>query len=204
MITSRSRFDLMELKARLRVGRRILDLQDQLILSREDLRFEATHDTQTGLLNHGAILEILGKEVLRARRERTSLGVMMLDLDHFKSINDRYGHMAGDTVLREVARRIQLCTRPYDSVGRYGGEEFLVVAPGCDLENTKLLAERLRAAISNEPINDAVVSISVTVSVGVSTALEGKESNQVLRATDEALYAAKIQGRNRVVAWHRI
>jgi len=123
-----------------------------------------------------------------------------VDLDHFKSINDRYGHMAGDAVLREVSKRLQLSVRPYDSVGRYGGEEFLVIAPGCDLEKAKSLAERLRSAISNEPIKDSVVAIPVTASLGVSTVMAAKESDQVLRSTDEALYAAKMQGRNRVVA----
>jgi diguanylate cyclase (GGDEF)-like protein len=192
-------FDVLELKARLRAGRRILELQEQLIASREQLRFEATHDTQTGLLNHEAILETLRREVLRACREGTSLGVIMVDLDHFKSVNDRYGHMAGDLVLREVSRRLQLSMRPYDSIGRYGGEEFVVVAPGCNLEKARLLAERLRTSIGSEPIQDSVVSISVTASLGVSTALNAKGADQVLRATDEALYTAKVQGRNRVV-----
>jgi diguanylate cyclase (GGDEF)-like protein len=192
-------FDLLELKARLRAGRRILELQEQLIASREQLRFEATHDAQTGLLNHVAILETLRKEVLRAQRERTPLGVIMVDIDHFKSVNDRYGHMAGDLVLREVSRRLQLSMRPYDSIGRYGGEEFVVVAPGCNLEKARLLAERLRTSIGSEPIQDSVVSISVTASLGVSTALNAKGADQVLRATDEALYTAKVQGRNRVV-----
>jgi two-component system cell cycle response regulator len=193
-------FDLLELKARLRAGRRILELQDQLIASREELRFEATHDAQTGLLNHGAILELLHKEVLRSQREGTPLGVIMLDLDHFKLVNDQYGHLVGDTVLREVSRRLQQSIRPYDSVGRYGGEEFVVVAPGCNLENAKSLAERLRASVSSEPIRDSAVSISVTASLGVSSALGAGGLDQVLRATDEALYTAKLEGRNRVVA----
>jgi two-component system cell cycle response regulator len=192
-------FDLLELKARLRAGRRILELQDQLIASREELRFEATHDTQTGLLNHGAILELLRKELLRSQREGTPLGVIMLDLDHFKLVNDQYGHLVGDSVLREVSRRLKLSIRPYDSVGRYGGEEFVVVAPGCNLENAKSLAERLRASVSSEPIQDSAVSISVTASLGVSSALGAKGPDQVLRATDEALYTAKLEGRNRVV-----
>jgi two-component system, cell cycle response regulator len=193
-------FDLLELKARLRAGRRILELQDQLIASREELRFEATHDAQTGLLNHGAILELLRKEVLRSQREGTPLGVIMLDLDHFKLVNDKYGHLVGDTVLREVSRRLQLSIRPYDSVGRYGGEEFVVVAPGCNLENAKSLAERLRVSVSSEPIQDSAVSISVTASLGVSSALAANGPDEVLRATDEALYAAKLEGRNRVVS----
>jgi diguanylate cyclase (GGDEF)-like protein len=193
-------FDVLELKARLLAGWRILGLQEQLIASREPWRFEATHDTQTGLLNHDAILETLRKEVLRAGREGTPLGVIMVDLDHFKSLNDRHGNVAGDLVLREVSRRLQLSIRSYDSIGRYGGEEFLVVAPRCNLEKARLLAERLRASIGSEPVQDSSVSISVTASLGVSTALNAKGADEVLRATDEALYTAKIQGRNRVVA----
>jgi PleD family two-component response regulator len=104
--------DLMELKARLRAGRRILELQQQLLSSRDRLRFEASHDAQTSLLNHGAILGVLGKEVLRSSRERTELGVIMIDLDHFKAVNDRYGHLAGDDVLREVATRLRAFGSP--------------------------------------------------------------------------------------------
>lgn len=192
-------FDLLELKARLRAGRRILELQTQLISSRDQLQFEATHDAQTGLLNHGAIVEILRKEVLRSQREKTPLGVIMIDLDHFKSVNDRYGHMFGDAVLREVSKRIQASIRPYDSVGRYGGEEFLVVAPGCSLESAHSLAERLRHAVNREAINDYPHSILVTASLGVSAAVGFRAADEVLRASDEALYQAKIQGRNRVV-----
>ncbi len=193
-------FDLLELKARLRAGRRILELQEQLIASREQLRFEATHDAQTGLLNHATILETLRKEVQRAARERTPLSAIIVDLDHFKSVNDRYGHMAGDTVLREVARRLQASVRPYDSVGRHGGEEFIVITPGCSSEKATALAERLRHAVCCEPIQDPAGSISVTASLGVSSALEAKGAEQILRAADEALYKAKMLGRNTVVA----
>jgi diguanylate cyclase (GGDEF)-like protein len=193
-------FDLMELKARLRAGRRILELQNQLIASREQLRFDATHDTQTGLLNHATILETLRVEVSRAQRERTPLGVIMLDLDHFKLVNDRYGHLVGDTVLREVSRRLQGSMRPYDSVGRFGGEEFVIIAPGCNLERAAALAERLRRSLADEPVVDAAGPISITASLGVSSGLDASSPDQVLRATDEALYRAKVQGRNRVVA----
>ena len=192
-------FDLLELKARLRAGRRILDLQDQLVASREQMRFEASHDIQTGLLNHSAILENLRKEALRARREATDLGVILIDIDHFKSVNDKFGHMAGDTVLREVARRLRAGVRPYDCIGRYGGEEFVVLAPGCNLENTKALAERFRASIAAEPINDAAISITITASLGVSSAGANRTADQILKAADDALYAAKAKGRNRVV-----
>jgi two-component system cell cycle response regulator len=193
-------FDLLELKARLRAGRRILELQDQLIASRDLLRFEASHDAQTGLLNHAAIMEVLHKEVLRAKRERTPLGVIMVDLDHFKAVNDRHGHLAGDTVLREVSTRLQNAMRPYDSVGRFGGEEFIVVAPGCDLAKVTTLAERLRQSICDRPVQESTNTISITASLGVSTAAEASGPDDVLRMTDEALYKAKLEGRNRVVA----
>lgn len=195
-------FDVLELKARLRAGRRILELQEQLIASREQLRFEATHDTQTGLLNHSTILATLRMEGVRAEREGTALGVIMVDIDHFKAVNDRYGHMAGDKVLWEVARRLQGSMRPYDSVGRYGGEEFIIVAPGCGVEKAAALAERLRRSIADEPVQCAEGPVSVTASFGVSSARDVGGPDQILGATDEALYKAKIQGRNRVVAAH--
>jgi two-component system cell cycle response regulator len=193
-------FDLLELKARLRAGRRILELQDQLIASRDLLRFEASHDAQTGLLNHAAIVETLRKEVLRAQRERTPLGVIMIDLDHFKAINDQYGHLAGDKVLREVSTRIQNTMRPYDSVGRFGGEEFIVVAPGCTLAKATSLAERLRESICGQPVYESTNCIPITASLGVSAAIDARGPDDVLRLTDEALYKAKLQGRNRVVS----
>jgi two-component system, cell cycle response regulator len=141
-------FDAHELKARLNAGRRILNLQDQLITAREALRVQATHDSLTGLLNRGAILEVLGRELARSDRLGTSLGVIMADLDHFKHINDTHGHLAGDAVLREAARRMRLCLRSYDVIGRYGGEEFLIVLPDCDALSTLSLAERLRECIA--------------------------------------------------------
>src|SRR5207245_2165972 len=114
-------FDTHELKARLKTGRRIIELQDQLIAARETLRVQATHDSLTGLLNRAAILEILERELARARRLGSPVGVIMADLDHFKKVNDTHGHLAGDAVLREAARRIGASLRLYDTVGRYGG-----------------------------------------------------------------------------------
>ena len=160
-------FDLQELKARVRAGKRILDLQEQIVSTREQLRVQATHDALTGLLNRRAILETLEKELARSAREGTQITVIMADLDHFKRINDTYGHLAGDTVLREAAKRIQAAMRVYDSVGRYGGEEFLIVSPGCGLPEAAEQAERFRKLISQQAVRTPDCAIPVTMSLGV-------------------------------------
>ena len=192
-------FDLQELKARLRAGKRILELQEQLVTAREQLRIQATHDSLTGLFNRMAILEALDREVTRSNREKKPLAVIMADLDHFKEINDTHGHQAGDIVLRETARRMSASLRAYESVGRYGGEEFLVVVPGSDLDAAVELAERLRQGVSAEAVCVAGATISTTVSLGlaVSTA-DVSRPDQLLHQADEALYAAKRAGRNRI------
>ena len=135
-------FDFHELVARLRSGKRILELQDQLLT-------QATHDSLTGLLNREAILEILQRESRRALRNKTQLAVIMADMDHFKDINDTHGHLTGDSVLRETAKAVHGCLRSYDSIGRYGGEEFLIVAPDCSENEAVHLAERLRNAVKD-------------------------------------------------------
>jgi two-component system, cell cycle response regulator len=194
-------FHPQELKARIRVGLRVLDLEDNLVQAREAMRFKATHDTLTEIWNRGAILEALNREVWRARREGSSLGVLMGDLDHFKSVNDTYGHLAGDCVLREVARRMRTNTRPYDSLGRYGGEEFLILLPGCGGSETREKAERLRYAITRDPVDTPAGALKVTMSFGgVSTGDWPRDSaNQILQMADLALYRAKTEGRNRAV-----
>src|SRR5271163_491336 len=109
-------FDAQELRARLHVGQRILDLQDQLIAAGEELLYRATHDNLTGVVNRGVILDTLRRERSRQAREGGSFGIVLMDLDHFKYVNDTYGHLAGDDVLREAAQRMMACVRPYDSV----------------------------------------------------------------------------------------
>jgi two-component system, cell cycle response regulator len=194
-------FHPQELKARIRVGLRVLDLEDNLVQAREAMRFKATHDNLTGMWNRCAILDALNREIWRSRREGNPLGVLMLDLDHFKSVNDTYGHLAGDCVLREVARRMQKDIRPYDAIGRYGGEEFLILLPGCGSLETREKAERLRSAIIGEPVETSEGALKITVSVGGVTTLDRPHdsANQILQLVDEALYRAKKEGRNRTV-----
>jgi two-component system chemotaxis response regulator CheY len=186
-------FDEEQLAARLRVAERIIALH-------EKLRIQATHDHLTGMWNRAAIMDYLLGEMARARREGTNIGAIIADLDHFKRINDTYGHPAGDAVLQEAARRMQLALRPYDRLGRYGGEEFLIIASGCDLSQTMALAERIRSFMSAGPVKSHSEEIPVTVSLGVAVGSDqvDKDAAALIAAADEALYRAKKAGRNRV------
>jgi two-component system cell cycle response regulator len=193
-------FHVEELRARLRAGTRILTLQRDLIGAREQLRFQANHDSLTGVWNRRAIMDLLAEELERARRNHQPLGVMMIDLDHFKSINDRFGHAAGDVVLREVAARLVASVRSYDRVGRYGGEEFLVLLSNASLEEMTRRARRVCEMVAERPILCEGHELSVTASIG-GTAM-GEDTpivqSRLLRFADIALYRAKERGRNRV------
>lgn len=193
-------FDELEMKARLLVGKRILDLQEELVSARESMRQAATHDSLTGLLNRGEILCMFQRELERARRERTSVGAILCDIDHFKNVNDTLGHLFGDEALREIGRRLQSQLRVYDGVGRYGGEEFLMILPNCDLPNTMLRANELRKIIASTPVLCSGVERPITMSMGVAvSAGDGKnELEALLNQADAGLYAAKEKGRNRV------
>jgi diguanylate cyclase (GGDEF)-like protein len=177
---------------------RLLITQNRLIRTQDALRREASHDSLTGLWNHKAILEILERELMRAERDRQPVGVIMVDVDHFKAINDQRGHAAGDMVLRIIASGVAAMVRPYDSVGRYGGEEFLIIAPGCGLGETWELAERVRAHIASCSIMAGGSHVKVSLSLGVATGAGAAEMEKVLHASDTAMYAAKRAGRNRV------
>ena len=192
-------FDIRELRARVRVGTRILTLQHELIQAREALRFQATHDDLTGLWSRGTTLHLLKGELERGLRSHTPTGILMIDVDHFKSVNDTHGHLNGDMVLIEAARRIDRSVRIYDFVGRYGGEEFLVVLSNCSMEDLQKIAERARRAFADAPIMMHAGEVSVTVSVGGVMASSDVRELELLSAADAALYEAKRTGRDRVV-----
>ncbi len=191
--------DALELRARLNAGQRIVVLQEQLLAMQRRFREQALHDGLTGLWNRTAILDILERELARGRRSANPVGVVMADLDHFKRINDAHGHLAGDEVLRQAARRLLSMLRPYDTVGRYGGEEFLVVLPGCDAATTLGLADRLCRHMAAEPVDWEQTRVPITLSLGVAAWAGGPgEAAELLRTADVALYRAKRDGRNRV------
>jgi len=193
-------FDAQELKARLIAAKRILDLQKQLVSANRTLQFQATHDSLTGLFNRGAIVGILQNELTRGQREGKSVSVILVDLDHFKRINDTQGHAAGDAVLRRVAERMQSSVRSYDSVGRYGGEEFLIVLPGCSSRMGTERAEQIRLTLC-EPSPHSTES-RITVSMGVASAEGRTKMEELLSIADAELYRAKRNGRNRVESSH--
>ncbi len=191
-------FDPHELKARLLVGKRIVELQQKLISANDASHFAACHDFLTGVWNRAEILGFLQRELARARRDVTNVGIVLVDVDHFKKVNDRFGHDAGDCVLKEIAKRLVNALREYDGVGRYGGEEFLLVIPGCDLATTVRRADQIRELISSRPIPTATGATTVTLSMGATVAESSTNSEQLVRRADIALYQAKHNGRNRV------
>ena len=191
-----------ELKARLRTGQRILNLEDTLVEAREAMRFNATHDALTSLWNHGAILGLLKDELARSAREHVPVSLLLCDLDHFKQVNDVYGHLVGDEMLRQVARRLVESVGRLAEVGRYGGEEFLVVMQECGAAELRERVERLREAVVNNPFPVERGALSMSISVG-AVAIGSWDNNvpiePLLKEVDAALYLAKSTGRNRAV-----
>jgi len=193
-------FDEQELKARLLVGQRIVALQRELIEVRESMHHATTYDRLTGLLNRQEIVEFLRRELVRSAREKKPVSIILADIDLFKMINDQLGPLAGDEVVKEVGRRLRSKLRAYDGVGRYGGEEFLLVLPGCDLTSALIRADQVRSFVSSKPVETSARSRTVTVSMGVAVAsgeTEG-ELQLLLNQADAGLFKAKRNGRNRV------
>ena len=161
---------------------------------------QATHDQLTGLFNRRHVEDVLRKELDRAQRHARPLAVAMLDADHFKNINDTYGHQTGDEVLRAISDRCRRTLRSNDVLGRYGGEEFLIVFPETNLEEAGAVAERLRVAVAESPIQVGDNALAVTVSIGVASFAAGQDLEKLFERADSALYAAKQDGRNLVRA----
>lgn len=190
----------LELEVRLRVGSRLVDLQSKLVEAREALRYQASHDALTQLLNRGAIQRAMVEKLEHSRNSARPMALVMVDIDHFKSINDTYGHAAGDAVLREVATRFSQTLRAFDVAGRYGGEEFLLVLDDCDLSSGLEFAEQLRQLLAQTPVEAGPVRIPITASFGVASSSQSSSADAELlnRAADAALYRSKRTGRNLV------
>lgn len=194
-------YEPREMRARIHSGLRRLRREGRLIEDRAILMEAAETDPLTGIRNRRALLDLAQREFERFRRRRHPLSLLMLDIDHFKEVNDTYGHEVGDIVLREAAHRMSTSVRPYDTVARWGGEEFVVLSPHCGFADALVLAERIRKTITTQPVvyGPAGQSLSVTTCVGVAAAGPGMEEfEQVMRAADRALYLAKHRGRNLV------
>ena len=188
-------YDPDELRARVAVGRRLVELNERLIEAQEALQVLARTDGLTGVLNRVAILTELEMEISRERREGGRLSVGMLDIDFFKKVNDTYGHAAGDAVLREVVARAASGLRPYDRLGRFGGEEFLVILPGSGEAELGVVLERMRASVAAGPVTIGASGVSVTVSLG-GAVHEDETTDGLIARADAALYVAKGRGRD--------
>lgn len=193
-------FNSRELIARVASGMRILRLEEELMQARIQMEALAMHDGLTGLLNRRAIEEYAEAEFNMAGRKKQAMSVILLDIDHFKNVNDRFGHKFGDVVLRQVAQTLKEDLRNYDRVGRWGGEEFLLILPGTELKDAVTVAERLRsktAAVQTSLENGETFSIHISLGTACTTG-QFQSLAKLIDAADQALYQAKQSGRNRV------
>ncbi|HPT68613.1 MAG TPA: diguanylate cyclase [Syntrophomonas sp.] len=188
-----------EFEMRLKIARRILELRQSMQEALEDQRYKGQHDILTGILNREEIINILEKEINRAERQESKLSVIMGDLDNLRQLNNMYGNAAGDEVLIETAQRIKNALRIYDTVGRYGGEEFLLVLPGCSIDEARLIARRILNVIKNEPVLYHNNEISATISLGLAgnDSVDHSDLKGIIQAADFAMRQAKEKGRNR-------
>src|SRR6185437_2177314 len=180
-------FQASDLQMRLRVGQRMLQLQQQLEAAQKALKFGTTHDALTGIFNRDMIASTLDRELARALRTKKALGILKVDLCHLREINRLHGHQAGDAVLQEVAQRLRSSLRAYDSVGRYGAEEFLVIIPEIAPENLSSVVTRLRASVTQTPVSPGAVPLNIAVSIGASgmgAGTQGLGAHFLLHAAD--------------------
>jgi two-component system cell cycle response regulator len=192
-------FEPAELVARVCAAAHVKKLQDALRERNEQLELVSRTDLLTGLSNRRHMEEELTRQHSIARRNQGALGVIMLDIDHFKHVNDTYGHAAGDQALVEFARRLRSQLRAGDTAGRWGGEEFLVVLPNTDLDDTRHVAERIRAATASTPIHVGKHELTMTVSGGCAIG-PAAMPDVLVNMADTQMYQAKQSGRNRIIA----
>ena len=193
-------FDPDELKARLRTGLRILQLEDKLVEAREGMRFKATHDPLTSLLNRGVIMELLSKELVRAQRDKSSITVLLGDLDHFKQVNDTYGHLIGSKLLAEIGYLIKAQLRLIDYAFRYGGDEFVVLLPQTGKDSALVVARRLRDSLRTSMFcKEEGLNLNVRASMGVATyPHDAKTPHDIIRQADEMMYLVKNTSRDNI------
>jgi two-component system cell cycle response regulator len=200
-------YDQMELKARLRAGKRILDLREELRRAQATIGYQAYHDPLTGLWNRGAIMDALQRELARVRREKTPVGLLMVSIDGLKEINDKYGHMAGDAAIRATARELRASLRPYDALGRYGGEAFVMIVTGCDSRSALKQAERFHGVLKGRTVDISQwgkfvsgkdAELPVLYSIGVVSGTGEHDSETLLRTLEGAVRAARSAGGNRI------
>jgi diguanylate cyclase (GGDEF)-like protein len=200
-------FDELELKARLRAGKRILDLREELHRAQATIGYQAYHDPLTGLWNRGAILDALNRELARVKREKTPVGLILCTINELKGINDRFGHMAGDAAIRATARELRSSMRPYDALGRYSGESFLIILTGCDSVNSVKQAERFQGILKGQAVDvsqwgkfvsgkDAM--LPVNHSFGVVSGTGDNDAEPLLHALEAADHKARSGGPSRI------
>ncbi len=202
-------FDELELKARLRAGKRILDLREELRRAQATIGYQAYHDPLTGLWNRGAIIDALQRELARVRREKAPVGLLMVSIDGLKDINDKYGHMAGDAAIRATARELRASLRPYDAIGRYGGEAFVIIVTGCDSRSSFKQAERFFETLKGRTVDISQwgkfvsgkdAALPILYSIGVISGTGEHDSETLLKSLESALRKARTQGGNRIEA----
>lgn len=191
-------FDTGELRARIEVGRRMIEMHRALVQSKEALEYQASHDSLTGLLNRGATIDRLEEELDHGHARLGDLVVAVLDIDHFKNVNDTYGHQVGDDVLAELSRRLDRSCSGRGVVGRMGGEEFVAILRFPHPDEARPFLDQLRSSIGSSPMDTRSGPVSISVSVGACVAVEGQGLDRVLGLADSALYRAKDLGRNRI------
>jgi diguanylate cyclase (GGDEF)-like protein len=193
--------NFLELRARLKTGKRIIDLEDKLLVIQNQLKDIASRDSLTKIWNRAEISKFLSEELDRGGREKKATGVVLLDVDYFKKINDFYGHAIGDQALLQVVSRLKRKVRKSDKIGRYGGDEIIIILPNCGLSEIKKIGERLRLAVGKRGLKTDLDTVPVTVSAGCATSeLPGALSaDKLIKVADGALLKAKGQGRNCVV-----